>query len=379
MKFTVSSTELLNHLQTISRVINTKNTLPILDNFLFEFSGTQLTMTASDLETTLVTSMELISAEGEGKVAVASKRLLDTLKEFSEQPLNFEINDDNLAMVITSANGEFNFIGESGDEYPALPKLAKDAQSLVVEGGKLASGITNTVFCTADDDLRPMMNGVLFDMSDKLTLVATDAHKLARLVIDYVSASSSEDNLLSFILPKKAANTLKNILVKETGNVEILFDDKNIRLNLENYTMICRKIDGKFPNYNAVIPQNNEYKITADRLLLLGALKRVSVFSNQASNLIKLEFENNRLRVSAQDLDFSISGEETIDCQYAEEAVKIGFKSSFLIEMLSNLSSQDVIFEFADPSRAGLILPSENIEGEDILMLLMPMMLNDEY
>ncbi|MCL2597463.1 MAG: DNA polymerase III subunit beta [Paludibacter sp.] len=377
MKFTVSSTDLLNHLQAIYRVINTKNSLPILDNFLFEVNGTQLTMTASDLETTLVTTMELVSAEGEGKVAVASKLLLDTLKEFSEQPLNFEINDSNLAMVITSVNGEFNFIGLEGDEYPMLPELKKDAKSIVVEAGILSSGINNTVFCTADDDLRPVMNGVLFDMSDKLTLVATDAHKLVRLITTYVSASSTADDMLSFILPKKAANTLKSILVKESGNVEILFDERNIRFKLDNYTMVCRKIEGNFPNYNGVIPQNNEYKITADRLSLLGALKRVSVFSNQASNLIKLEFDNNRLKVSAQDIDFSISGEETIDCQYAEEAVKIGFKSSFLIEMLNNLSSTDVVFEFADPSRAGLILPGENIEGEEILMLLMPMMLND--
>ena len=377
MKFTVSSTELLNHLQAIFRVINTKNSLPILDNFLFELKGNKLTMTASDLETTLVTTMELISAEGEGKVAVASKLLLDTLKEFSEQPLNFEINDSNLAMVITSGNGEFNFIGQDGDEYPMMPELKTSANSLTVEVGKLSAGISNTIFCTADDDLRPVMNGVLFDMNDKLTLVATDAHKLVRFITDYVSASSTADETLSFILPKKAANTLKNILVKESGNVEILFDEKNIRLKLENYTMVCRQIEGKFPNYNAVIPEDNRYKITADRALMLGALKRVAVFSNQASNLIKLEFENNQVKISAQDIDFSISGEETIDCQYADEAVKIGFKSSFLIEMLTNLAATEVIFEFSDPSRAGLILPGENIEGEEILMLLMPMMLND--
>lgn len=377
MKFTVSSTELLNHLQTIFRVINTKNSLPILDNFLLELNGKQLTMTASDLETTLVTTMELISAEGEGKVAVASKLLLDTLKEFSEQPLNFEINDSNLAMVIRSGNGEFNFIGQNGDEYPIMPELNDSAKTLVIEVGKLSSGIGNTIFCTADDDLRPVMNGILFDMSNKLTLVATDAHKLVRFITDYVSASSSADETMSFILPKKAANTLKNILGKESGNVEILFDEKNIRLKLENYTMVCRQIEGKFPNYNAVIPENNQYKIIADRMLLFGALKRVAVFSNQASNLIKLEFENNKVKISAQDIDFSISGEETIDCQYTDETVKIGFKSSFLIEMLNNLSAMEVFFEFSDPSRAGLILPAENIEGEEILMLLMPMLLND--
>ncbi|MDR2824294.1 MAG: DNA polymerase III subunit beta [Prevotellaceae bacterium] len=377
MKFTVSSTELLNHLQATSRVINNKNALPILDNFLIEISGTTLTMTASDLETTLVTSMEVVSAEGEGKVAVQSRLLLDTLKEFSDQPLDFEINESNLAMVIKSPNGMYNFIGQDGNEYPIMPELDNEAKSLVIGAGRLLSGIVNTVFCTADDDLRPVMNGILFDMSDRLTFVGTDAHKLVRFVTDYESATSTADEMLSFILPKKAANTLKNILVKENGNVEILFDDKNIRFKLENYTMVCRQIEGKFPNYNAVIPTNNPFKVTIDRSTLLSALRRVAVFSNQASNLIKLEFENNKVEISAQDIDFSISGEETAECQYDGEQLKIGFKSSFLIEMLSNLVATDVIFELSDPSRAGLILPAENAEGEEILMLLMPMLLND--
>ncbi|GHT18208.1 DNA polymerase III subunit beta [Bacteroidia bacterium] len=377
MKFTVSSTELLNHLQAINRVINNKNSLPILDNFLFELTDRTLTMTASDLETTLVTSMELVSAEGEGKVAVQSRLLLDTLKEFSDQPLDFEINDSNLAMVIKSPNGEFNFIGQDGDEYPIMPELTESAKTLTVAANKLSAGIANTIFCTADDDLRPVMNGVLFDMNDKLTLVATDAHKLVRFVTDFVSASSSAETALSFILPKKAANTLKNILVKETGDVEIVYDEKNIRFQLGNYTMVCRQIEGKFPNYNAVIPRDNSYKIIADRETLLGALKRVAVFSNQASNLIKLDFNANTVQVSAQDIDFSISGEETVACQYEGEPLKIGFKSSFLIDMMSNLAATDIVFELSDPSRAGLILPVENVEGEEILMLLMPMLLND--
>lgn len=379
MKFIVSSTDLLSHLQAISRVINSKNSLPILDNFLFDLWGTRLTMTASDIETTLITSMDVDSAEGEGKVAVASKLLLDTLREFSEQPLTFTIDDSNLAMVITSANGIYNFIGQNGDEYPRLPQLTDDARVLNMKVSLLAAGITKTLFCTAEDELRPVMNGVCFDiMHDGITLVATDAHKLVRFRTSYNSITlTEEEEKVSFILPKKPANMLKNILPKESGDVEIRFDSKNAYFSLSNYTMICRQVEGKFPNYNGVIPKSNLYRIIIDRLSLMNALKRVSVFSNQASNLVKLDFNDNRINISAQDIDFSISAEETISCQFEGEPIKIGFKSSFLIEILNNIGSGDVVIELSDPSRAGLILPFENEEGEDILMLLMPMLLND--
>lgn len=378
MKFIASSTELLSHLQAISRVINSKNSLPILDNFLFELKGTTLTMTASDIETTLVTSMEVESAEGAGKVAVASRLLLDTLREFSEQPLSFDINDLNLALVITSSNGSYNFIGQNGDEYPRLPELQGDARTLTLSVATLSTGIAKTLFATADDELRPVMNGVFFDIdAHDLTLVSTDAHKLVRYKAKYVSASVQGDERESFILPKKPATMLKNLLPKETGEVMVEFDSKNARFRLENYTMVCRQVEGRFPNYNGVIPKENPYKIIVDRVSILNALKRVSVFSNQGSNLIKLVFSANEIHVSAQDIDFSISAEETVGCQYSGERINIGFKSSFLIEILNNIDSSDVVFELADPSRAGLILPFENAEGEDLLMLLMPMLLNE--
>lgn len=375
MKFTVSSTDLLSHLQAISRVINSKNSLPILDNFLFDLKGKTLILTASDIETTLITSLEVENPEGEGKVAVASRLLLDTLREFSEQPLQFNINDSNLALVITSSNGSYNFIGQNGDEYPRLPELGEDSKSLILAVDKLSSGITKTLFCTADDELRPVMNGVFFDIKDSVTMVATDAHKLVRFTTPYSSLTGGDE--ANFILPKKPATLLKNILPKEMGEVSIDFDAKNARFKLTNYTMVCRQVEGRFPNYNGVIPKENPYKIIIDRVSLLNALKRVSVFSNQASNLIKLAFEGNLINISAQDIDFSISAEETISCQFEGEPIKIGFKSSFLIEILSNISSSDVVLELSDPSRAGLILPFENEEGEDILMLLMPMLLND--
>lgn len=379
MKFKASSTVLLSHLQAISRVINSKNSLPILDNFLFDLKGDLLTMTASDTETTLITSMEVENVEGRGKVAVASRLLLDTLREFSEQPLNFEINDSNLAMVISSANGTYNFIGMNGDEYPRLPELQEDAHKLVVPVDTLSAGISRTIFCTADDELRPVMNGIYFDITpENLTMVATDAHKLVRYTTRHSAVTlKEEEDRTSFILPKKPATMLKNILPKESGDVEIKFDAKNAYFKLSNYTMICRQVEGRYPNYNGVIPKSNPYKVIVDRVSLLNALKRVSVFSNQASNLIKLDIRDNQIHISAQDIDFSISAEETISCQYADEAIRIGFKSAFLIEIIGNISSSDVILELTDPSRAGIILPFENEENEEVLMLLMPMLLND--
>jgi len=379
MKFIVSSTDLLSHLQAISRVINSKNSLPILDNFLLQLEGNTLTMTASDIETTLITSMEVETVEGSGKVAVASRLLLDTLREFSAQPLSFNINDSNLALVITSANGSYNFIGQNGDEYPRLPQLQEDARMLTLPVSTLSSGISKTLFCTADDELRPVMNGVFFDIGPKsLTLVATDAHKLVRYKTVYTTSSVLDaEEAVNFILPKKPATMLKNILPKESGEVEIHFDNKNAHFKLANYTMICRQVEGRFPNYNAVIPTSNPYKIIIDRVTLLNAMKRVSVFANQASNLVKLAFSANEIHISAQDIDFSISAEETITCQFEGEPIKIGFKSSFLIEILGNINSTDIVMELSDASRAGLILPFENEQGEEILMLLMPMLLND--
>ena len=379
MKFVANSTVLLSHLQAISRVINAKNTWQILDNFLFDLNGKQLTMTATDMETTLITHMEVEEAEGSGKVAVASRLLLETLREFSDQPLTFDINDSNLAMVITSANGFYNFIGQNGDEYPLLPEIEADAQEMTLPVDTLEAGVNKTLFSAADDELRPIMNGVYFDIvSDSLTLVATDAHKLVRYKTSYTDAKlTDEAEGASFVLPKKPANMLKSILPKESGDVVVRFDRKNAHFQLSNYTMICRQVEGKFPNYNAVIPQESPYKVIVDRLSLLNALRRVSVFSNQANNLVKLDIADNKIVMSAQDIDFSISAEETIDCQFAEKGIKIGFKSVFLIEILNNIPSDEVIIGLIDSSRAAIILPFENKENEEILMLLMPMLLND--
>jgi len=375
MKFVVSSSKLLGHLQSISRVISSKNTLPILDNFLFNLSDNELEITASDLETTLITRLKIENAEGKGVIAVPARLILETLKEFSDQPLTFDINLDTLAVTIISENGKFNAVGQNGIDFPALPVIKKEKRFAYTMGADvLLSGINKTIFATADDELRPVMGGILVEASpEKVTFVASDAHKLVR----YQRTDAKADAPCSFILPKKPAGLMKNILLKEEGQVSVEFDDKNAFFTLADYKIVCRLVEGNYPNYNSVIPRNNPRKLIVDRAGLYNTLKRVSVYSNQASNLVRLHLTGNQVTVSAQDIDFSISAYERIKCQYEGDEMEIGFKAAFLLEILANLSSPEVIIELADPTRAGLFLPSEmENESEDLLMLLMPMMIN---
>lgn len=372
MKFIVSSTELLNQLSVVKGVINSKNTLPILDNFLFELSGNMLKISASDLETTMNTSLELNEVEGEGAIAIEAKRLTDILKEFTEQPLTFTINPDNFQVDIFSANGKFSIMGQNGDEFPKLPALDEnDVASIQMETEVLARGITNTIFATADDELRPVMNGILVELStDYFRLVASDSHKLVR----YTRKDIKADNEAQFILPKKTANILKSIMQKNKGGIKIEFDSKNAFFQLPGFQLVCRLVEGKYPSYNAVIPVENPNKLIIDRVEFLTCIRRVSIFSNQASNLVKLSLSGNEIDVSAQDIDFSISAFEKLPCQFEGDAMEIGFKSVFLLEILANLESTDIVCEMSDPSRAGILTPFEpEDENEDILMLIMPM------
>lgn len=376
MKFVVSSIELLNHLQAVSRVISSKNTLPILDNILFNLEGNRLELTASDLESTLITSMELENVSDSGNIAIPARLLLDTLKEFPDQPLTFDVNTDTLAVVINSDNGQFTIVGQNGSDFPQLPVI-KDEEKTSFELGAdvLLQGITSAIFATADDELRPVMNGIFFEIAtDSITFVASDAHKLVR----YKRTDAKADSDASFILPKKPASLLKNILTRESGAIGVEFDKKNAHFALPHYKLVCRLVEGTYPSYNSVIPTDNPNKLIIDRLKFFNALKRVSVFSNQASNLIKLQLSGNQLTISAQDIDFSISAYERIPCQYEGDDLEIGFKSVFLIEILQNLQSSDIVTELSDPSRAGILLPLEKEnENEDVLMLLMPMMINN--
>lgn len=374
MKFTVSSASLLTHLQTISRVINSKNTLPILDNFLFNLHDGVLTVTAADMETTLVTTLELDSSEGSGVVALSSKILLDTLKEFSDEPLTFNIDDESFAMVIKSVSGTYNFNGLNADEYPKMKSLEPEHSTLMVPASVLATGITSTSFATSDDEMRPMMCGIFFDIKpDSVTFVASDGHKLVRIK----TIAAKGESVTSFILPKKPVSLLKAILPKESGDVRVEFDSKNVYFTLSNYQMICRQTEGQYPNYNSVIPESNPDKATLDRVSFLNVLRRIAVYANQATNLVKLEFTDGKLTVSAQDFDFSTSAVESLACSYEGTTIKIGFKCAILIDMLNNLSSDNIVFEVSDPTRPGLIIPLEQSETEETLMLSMPMMLPD--
>ena len=374
MKFVVSSATLLSHLQAISRVINSKNSLPILDCFLLELDGNVLTITAADNETRLETKVEVNSSEGTGSLAINSKNLLDPLRELPDQPLTFDVNDETLEIYIYYHNGKYNFVGLKGDEYPRPKELKESAIGLNIPAETLFNGINRTVFATADDELRPVMNGIYFDITaSDVTFVASDGHKLVRVT----TSEAKGEGRSSFILPKKPANLLKALLPKESGSVEIRFDENNAYITMSDYRMVCRFVEGRYPNYNSVIPQNNPNNVTLDRLALLNALKRVAVFSNPASSLVKLQLSEDRIVVSAQDIDFLTAAEEMISCSYEGNVMNIGFKAAFLIDILNNIPSADVRIELSDPSRAGLILPVEKEENEEMLTLLMPMMLND--
>ena len=374
MKFTISSSKLFSQLQAVSRVINSKNALPILDDVLFDVSGNELKLTASDGETTIRTSVELESVEGAGKVASAAKLLLETLKEFSEQPLAFTIDENNFAVNMVSQNGTYSFVGVNGNEYPEMPAVEGDAQSVAVPANVLQNAIEKTIFCTADDDLRPVMNGIFFDIAaDKVTMVATDAHRLVR----YTNTGVASGVTASFILPKKPASLLKNLLAKAEEEVKVTFGQKNARFEFGSTIIVCRQIEGRFPNYNAVIPQANQNIVTVDRQTMLNACKRVAVFANNGTAQLRLALSENQIKISAQDIDFSTSAEETISCNYNGTPMAIGFKAPFLIDLLGSIASADVLLKLADPARAGLLVPVENEENEDVLMLLMPMLLND--
>jgi DNA polymerase-3 subunit beta len=374
MRFNVSSTSLSNRLQTISRVQSSKNALPILDCILFELADGVLKMTASDSETTMVTKVEISDAEGEGKFAIGAKQLISSVKEISEQPITFTIDENTYAIEVNYQNGKYNLIGQNGFEFPVPSRMADGTRSIAIDSQVMLNGISRCLFAAADDELRPQMNGVYFDMTpESLTFVASDGHKLVRNRVLSVHA----DEPSAFILPKKPALLLKTVLPKAEGEVIVRFDDRNAEIQLTDYVISCRLIEGRYPNYNSVIPQDNPFRVTADRLAFISALRRVSVFASQSSALIKVHVDQGTLTVSAQDLDFSTSAEEHIMCDYDGMAMSIGFNGPFLIDVLNSITSNDVVLELADPSRAGVILPAEQDEDEDLIMLLMPMMLKD--
>ncbi len=374
MKFQVLSSELLSHLSSISRVLSSKNPMPILENFLFNISGDKLVITASDGDTTMVTSVSLESVEGNGSLVVSPKNLIEPLKEMPQQMISFEVDEDNLEIFVKYDSGKFNFIAGNAKEYPVQKPLEKEALKFTLPASTLLGGIQSTIFATADDDLRPVMNGIYFDIrEDQLVFVASDSKKLVRLINNSVKAGFTAN----FILPKKPANLLKNVISKDAGDATISFDSKSARIEAGDFTVSCRLIDGRFPRYESVIPKNNVNKMTIDRQTLINVLRRVAVFANAATNQVKFDLVQDNVTVSAQDIDFSVSATESVACSYAGAPMAIGFRANFLVEILNTISSAEVEVQLSDPARAALIVPVENAENEDLLMLIMPMMLTD--
>lgn len=374
MRFTVSSTALGSRLVALSRVINSKNSLPILGDFLFEVVGGQLNLTASDSEVMMKTSLELTENDGDGRFCVSNHDLLEAVKGISEQPITFDIDQSANIAKISYQNGQFSLPVENADEFPQPQQIGDGATTINIATPVLAENINRSIFATAQDELRPVMNGIYFDLTpDCLAVVASDGHKLVRNKILNIKS----DQPAVFILPKKPAALLKNVLGKQGGDVVIRFDDRNAEINFEDGVIICRLIEGRYPNYNSVIPQSNPNKLTVDRQGLLAALRRVQPFSNDSSNLIRFHVENGVLQLDAEDYDFSKTATEKMSCDYDGMPMSIGFKGSSFIEILSNFDCEQVIIQLADPSRAGLVLPSEQPANQDVLMLMMPMLLND--
>lgn len=384
MKFTVMNSSLTGRIEMVSKVINSKNVLPILGDIFFCIKDNILHLKASDSENTLMTQTELAHTDGEVTFAVSAKDILEAVKNLpSEAELTFEVDaEDPRVLKATYPNGRFSLPVECADEFPQLPTL-KEAERLTFQivDSVLSGVLARTIFATAQDELRPVMNGVYFDLGEEfLAVVASDGHKLIRSKILTVAAEKGENGCArtgGFILPKKPAGILKNILGRSGQEVSVGFDDRNLEFTCEGFKLCSRLIEGRYPNYNSVIPKNNSNIVTVNRQDLLAALRRISPFSNNASNLVCLGVSENSIRLDAEDYDFSKTASETVTCEYSGKDMKIGFKGSSIIELLGSLTCNSVTMELADPSRAGLFLPTEQPEDEDILMLLMPMLLND--
>lgn len=374
MRFNISSNALSSRLLTLSKVINSKNSLPILDSFLFEVHDAQLTVTASDSENVMQTILPLDSCEGEGNFVVNNHTIIDAVKELPEQPLTIDINYDEWKMYITYQNGSYNFPIQNADEFPKAQPVSDGATTITIDASILQNNITRSLFATAQDELRPVMNGIYFDLTaDALAIVASDGHKLVR----NKNYTIKSDAPAAFILPKKPATLLKGVLGKDGGDITIRFDERSAEISYAEGKLSCRLIEGRYPNYNSVIPENNPNQVTIDRKSLIGALRRVLPFASDSSQLIRFNIDGGTLALNAEDIDFATSARENVACSYVGQPMSIGFKGSSLVEILNNLDSDEVIIELADPSRAGVIVPSTQPENEDVLMLIMPMLLND--
>ena len=372
MKFIVSTSVLLKNLQSISGVLTSSNTLPILDNFLFELTEENLRITASDLETTMTVVIPVSKATDKGIVAVPARYLIDILKTFPDVPMSFNINNETFQVELSAGDGKYKLNGFNGDVFPQSP-VVENGTDISLNSLVLANAINKTLFATGNDDMRIVMTGVFCQLSDKdITFVATDAHKLVRYRRTDTKASESS----MFVLPKKPLNLIKNILGAIDVPVKIEYNNTNVLFEFENILMVCRLIDGKYPNYEAVIPANNNKKLTINRQQIVTSIKRVSIFSNQLTRQIRFSISGQELMLTAEDAELSNEAKERLSCNYSGEDLEIGFNSKFILEMITNLDSEEICIEMSAPNRAALIFPVNKEEGEEILMLVMPVMLN---
>ena len=374
MKFTLSSTALSNKLFALAKVINSKNSLPVLADFVFKTEGNVLFITTSDGENTMSTTLELSECDANDSFAIENHNLLEAVKGFSEQPLTFDVDNNSKNVKIIYQNGQFSLPIDEADNFPKPQTVSDMAPSISLSSALLAENITRSVFATAQDELRPVMNGIYFCISSEgRVVVATDGHKLIRnRIFDIKSEQES-----SFILPKKPALLLKNMLAKDDSIVSMKFDNANAEVVFGDTRLVCRLIEGRYPNYKSVIPQNNPNTMTIDRDTLLGALKRVQPFANDTSKLVRFRIDSHVLQLDAEDFDFSKTATERMSCEYDGTPMSIGFKGNSFIEVLNNIEESEVALKLSDPSRAGIVVPSVQQENQDLLMLLMPMLLND--
>ena len=372
MKFIVNSTALLRELQKLNGVISSNNTLPILDNFLFDINSNNMTIIASDLETTMMSTIS-VEADVDGKITIPARILIDTLKTFSNQPLTFIVNTETFGIEMSSEMGNYKLAGQNANEFPKTPKL-NGSSITTIKGDILANAINKTLFASGNDELRPVMSGMFCELStEQITFVSTDAHKLVK----HTRTDIYSDKTASFILPKKPLTILKNN-ISENANIKLEFNDTNALFTFNNITIICRLIDGKYPNYEAVIPKENPNKLTIETASLLSSIKRVSIYANKTTHQIRLKIAGSELQITSEDLDFANKAEERLSCQYEGADMEIGFNSKFVIDMLNNIGAEQISLEMSAPNRAGIILPLDGLEeGENTLMLVMPVMLNN--
>ncbi len=371
MKFIVSSAALLKELASINGVITTNPVVPILENFLFEIEDGKLTITASDLQTSMITELH-VDAKESGNIAVPAKILLETLKNLPEQPVTFSIDEDSYSIEISSDNGHYKLAGENATDFPKVPAVSPDF-TVTMSTDVLHRAINNTIFATSNDELRPAMTGVYMNLTDtNSTFVGTDGHKLIR----YRRVDVATDNGNAIIVPRKGLNMLKNTLPAENMEVTVDFNAANAFFQFGNLKMICRLIDERYPDYENVIPTENPIKMTIDRLEMLSSLRRISIYANKTTHQVRLKITGSELQISAEDLDFANEANERLVCEHEGDDIEIGFNSKFLIEMLSNIECEQVELHLSAPNRAGLIIPAEQDENEDLLMLVMPVMLN---